>query len=108
MSATEYPATGHVYEARFGDLAYHLDFQPDGRTMTFASVGEAAPVADAKVTVQYKALEIAPEVYMVTWSEPDGSTVTHIEDFAKSIVHTNITLPDHQFLNYTGTFKLVR
>ncbi|MDO5631346.1 MAG: hypothetical protein Q4G22_05845 [Paracoccus sp. (in: a-proteobacteria)] len=108
MSASEYPAVGHVYEARFGDLAYHLDFQSDGRTMTFSSVGEAAPVADAQVTVQYKALEVAPDVFMVIWTEPDGSTVTHVEDCANAVVHTNIILPDHQFLNYTGTFKLVR
>lgn len=108
MSPTNsYPAIGHVFEARFGDLAYHLSFQLDGETMTFSSVGEAEPVADAVVTVKYTAVEIAPLVFMVYWTEPDGSTVTHVEDFQQQAVHTNITLPDHQFLNYTGTFKKV-
>lgn len=102
-----YPAVGHVFEARFGDLAYHLDFQPDGRTMTFSSVGKAIPVAQPKVTVNYSAVPIAPDVFMVYWTEPDGSTVTHVEDFAHGKVHTNITLPDHRFLNYTGSFTRI-
>lgn len=108
MSGNNYPAIGHVYEARFGELAYHLDFATDGHTMTFSSVGDAAPVADARVTVQYTAVEVAADVFMVYWKEPDGSTVTHVEDFAKNLVHTNITLPNHDFMNFTGTFTLVR
>lgn len=108
MSASKYPAIGRIFEARFGDLAYHLSFENDGRTMTFSSIGDAKPVADAKVTVTYTAVEIAADVFMVYWKEPDGSTVTHVEDFAKGVVHTNITLPGHEFLNYTGTFKPVQ
>lgn len=108
MPASTYPAIGHAYEARFGDLAYHLDFAADGRNMTFTSVGGAAPVAQPVVHVEYTATEVAPDVFMVYWTEPDGSTVTHVEDFARETVHTNITLPDHSFLNYTGTFRKVR
>lgn len=103
--SNQYPAIGHIYEAKFGDLAYHLTFDADGKTMTFKSVGNADPVAQPVVTVQYTATEVATGVFMVTWREPDGSTVTHIEDFNQEIVYTNITLPDHQFLNLKGTFK---
>lgn len=105
MNNQTYPAPGHVYEARFGELAYHLDFKADGKTMTFSSVGSAQPVAEAVVTVQYTAVAVAEGVFMVYWKEPDGTTVVHVEDFGRSIVHTNITLPDHTFLNYQGTFK---
>lgn len=108
MTTTNYPAVGHVYEAKFGDLAYHLDFKADGKTMEFSSVGTAAPVAEPVVAVTYTATEVAPQVFMVTWDEPDGSTVTHVEDFGQEIVYTNITLPDHQFLNYKGSFKLLK
>ena len=102
--ANTFPPLGHTYTAQFGDLAYHLNFDVDGKTMTFSSVGDAAPVAEAVVTVTYTATEVADKVFMVTWSEPDGSTVTHVEDFNQDIVYTNITLPDNQFLNYKGTF----
>lgn len=102
-----YPAIGRVYEAKFGDLAYHLNFQADGKTMTFSSVGEAKPVAEAVVTVEYTATPVADGVFMVYWKEPDGSTVVHVEDFKNEIVHTNITLTDHTFLNLQGTFKAI-
>lgn len=108
MSSSNYPAVGHVYEARFGELAYHLDFKSDGKTMTFTSVGNATPVADPVVTVEYTATEVAPGVFMVYWREPDGSTVVHVEDFNQNKVFTNITLPNHDFLNYQGTFNLVK
>ena len=67
MSVTSYPAIGHVYEARFGDLAFHLDFAAGGQTMAFSAVGADGTVADARTTVHYKALEVAPKVFMVTW-----------------------------------------
>mgnify|MGYP000007278451 FL=1 len=108
MTQSNYPAVGHVYEAAFGDLAYHLDFSNDGKTMEFISVGTADAVAQPVVTVEYTAKEVAPGVFMVYWKEPDGSTVVHVEDFNQDKVFTNITLPDHQFLNLEGTFKLLK
>lgn len=102
---TPYPAIGRTYEARFGDLAYRLKFDADGETMTFTSIGDDAPVAEAVVTVRYTAMFIRPGVFMVYWTEPDGSTVVHVEDFENDAVHTNITLPDRTFLNLAGTFR---
>lgn len=43
-------------------------------------------------TVDYQAREIAPNVFEVHWKEPRrGDTVTHIEDFNRQQVCTNIT-----------------
>lgn len=72
--------------------------------MTFTSIGTAKPVAEPEVKVNYTATEVADMVFMVTWKEPDGSTVTH----NNAVVYTNITLPDHTFLNYKGTFTEVK
>ena len=108
MSQGNFPAVGHVYEAIFGALACHLDFSTDGKTMEFSSTGTAAPVAEPVVTVEYTAKEVAPGVFMVYWKEPDGSTVVHVEDFNQDKVFTNITLPDHQFLNLEGSFKRLK
>lgn len=76
--------------------------------MTFTSIGTAKPGAEPEVKVNYTATEVADMVFMVTWKEPDGSTVTHVEDFNNAVVYTNITLPDHTFLNYKGTFTEVK
>jgi hypothetical protein len=43
-------------------------------------------------TVDYQAREIAPNVFEVHWKEPrGGDTVTHVEDFNRQQVCTNIT-----------------
>jgi hypothetical protein len=44
---------------------------------------------------------------MVYWIEVDGTTVFHVEDFAKGIVYTNITQPGGIFVNLQGTLTKV-
>ncbi|NTJ11552.1 MoaF-related domain-containing protein [Rhizobium lusitanum] len=105
MSNSDFPAPGHTYEARFGEFAFRLQFDTDGKTMRFA----AADIADFSnaQAVKYRALAIRPHVFMVTWTEADQTTVTHVEDFENGVVHTNITKPDHTFLNLSGSWTHV-
>lgn len=100
MTDQAFPATSHVYEADFGGLAFHLKFHDDGRTMQFK------PAADEDFSkaeaVTYTATLLRPNLFQVTWTEADKTTVTHVQDYEKGIVRTNITQPDHTFLNLTG------
>lgn len=52
---------------------------------------------------------IRPNVYMVTWIEPaTGNTVTHIEDFERGVVFTNITdLASKQFWRLAGQLRAI-
>ncbi|MDE4586732.1 MoaF-related domain-containing protein [Sinorhizobium meliloti] len=52
----------------------------------------------------YQATFIRPGVFIVTWQEADGITVTHVEDFENDTVHAAITLPDQKFLTLTGSW----
>ena len=103
-----YPPIGQVWQVRFGDMAFDLDFAADGKAMTYTHVGAGEAVALPQATVYYTAVPIRPGVFMVYWIEPDGSTVTHVEDFEQGVVHTNITLPDGTFINKSGPLKRVR
>lgn len=107
MTTNTFPAVGHVFEARFGDRAFHLNFGADANTMRWAPIDAIDFDAEAQ-TVSYRALEIRPDVFLVTWKEKDETTVTHIEDFERGLVHTNITSPDHQFFNLSGTWTRLR
>ena len=49
--ANKFPPVGKIYQAKFGELAYHLNFDADGKTMTFTSIGTAKPVAEPEVKV---------------------------------------------------------
>lgn len=103
MIETVFPAIGHIYEASFDELAFHLKFHHDGKTMQFAPAASADFSTAQFVT--YRALFIRPGVFLVTWTEADKTTVTHVEDFEMEQVHTNITQPDHTFLNLSGSWK---
>lgn len=96
-----YPAIGRKVEVNFGDMQFVLDYK-DNKTMSFSGTG------NAKDTVQYTAVEVAQNVFMVYWSEPVlKAMVTHIQDYNKGIVYTNIAYPNGEFLHLKGTLKLI-
>jgi hypothetical protein len=100
QSDPSYPAPGHSYEASFSDRQFRLDFSPNGKDMTFTRADGSAD------TVQYTAVEIRPQVFMVYWHESaSGNSVTHVEDFERGIVYTNIATKDGHFINLKGTLK---
>ncbi|MDR1671014.1 MAG: MBL fold metallo-hydrolase [Alistipes sp.] len=101
-----FPAIGRKVEVDFGgEFQFELDFA-DERTMTFRALKKREQGL-ATDTVQYKAVEVAPHVYMVYWTEKDKTNVVHVEDFGRGIVHTCISKPDGAFTTLRGTLRLV-
>ena len=102
MPESRFPAPGHSYEVRFGALSFRLDFNADGKALTFTGIGDTTT---PKQTVHYTAVPIRPGVFMVYWTEADGTKVVHVEDFERGLVHTNIAGPDGSFTNLSGVLK---
>lgn len=100
-----YPAMGKKVEVKFGDIVFQLDFARDGTMHFIGTEGAFKGVMDA---VEYTAVEIRPNVFMVYWREPKvGANVVHIQDFEKGVVYTNIAQPNGQFLHMTGTLRIM-
>ncbi|MGC5746634.1 MoaF-related domain-containing protein [Chryseobacterium sp. NFX27] len=101
-----YPVIGKKVEVDFGTLKFILDFK-DNREMSFTGVsGIGKGNTD---TVQYTAVEVAKNVFMVYWHEPKlGSNVTHIQDYNKNIIYTNIAEPNGSFTHLKGTLKILK
>lgn len=101
-----YPAIGRKVEVDFGTGKFFLDFK-DNKTMMFT--GTAGNSKNSIDTVEYTAVEVAKNVFMVYWHEPKlGSNVTHIQDYNKNVVYTNIADPDGSFKHLKGTLKIVK
>lgn len=101
-----YPAIGNKVEVDFGTLKFILDFK-DNKEMSFTGVSEN--VKGRTDTVQYTAVEVAKNVFMVYWHEPKlGSNVTHIQDYNKNIIYTNIADPNGTFTHLRGTLKVLK
>ncbi len=107
MTETTFPALGCVFLADYGERVYRVAFANDGETLRWAE-NSATDFDAVAVTETYRAIPIRDGVFMVTWKESDGTTVTHVEDFENGIVHGAITLPDHTFLTLKGTWTRLR
>lgn len=101
--ASPYPPIGKTAEAAFGGTVYRLDFKDD-KTMSFVETSRPNGIVD---TVQYTAVEVARNVFMVYWHEPSHHiSVVHVQDWNDGIVYTNIARPDGSFSNIKGTIAL--
>ena len=70
-----YPPIGNRVEVNFGVLSFVLYFK-DNKQMSFEGQSGAAD------SVEYTAIEIANNVFMVYWHEPHvGDNVVHIQDY---------------------------
>lgn len=58
-------------------------------------------------TVSIRMMEIRPNVYLASWQEKKGTTVTQVQDFEYGLLHTNITTPGGSFYNLQGTLRAV-
>jgi len=47
-------------------------------------------------------------LFVVSWQEKDGATVTQIQDHDRRLIHSHATLPDGRFLRMRGTFTVTR
>ncbi|SEH40519.1 MBL fold metallo-hydrolase [Chryseobacterium culicis] len=101
-----YPAIGRKVEVDFGSVTFILDFK-DNKTMTFT--GTAGSSKNSTDTVEYTAVEVAKNVFMVYWHEPHlGYNVTHIQDYNKNVIYSNIAAPDGTFTHPKGTLKILK
>ena len=102
--ASPYPPIGRVATVNFGGAAFRLNFV-DNKTMSFEDTSGA--FQGVKDTVQYTAIEVSRNIFMVYWHEPStGSNVVHVQDWNTGIVYTNIAGKDGSFTNLRGTIKL--
>jgi hypothetical protein len=84
--------TGRSYRFDLGDLKVRFTFD--------------SPTQGSFIVVQGAGL--APDgregVYLNSWTEASGATVTHLEDFENGTVYSNVTV-DGKLYNFVGTIK---
>src|SRR5260370_31937041 len=105
MSTIHFPAVGHVYEAHFGSWVHQLHFESE--TVMTRTTAEG-PITGTAETVQIAFTPIRPGVFLACWQEATNTTLGHVEVFATSIYHTNITKPNGAFIRRSGTLKKLR
>lgn len=102
--ASPYPPVSKIAEVDFDGAVFNLNFK-DNRTMSFE--GMSGAFKGVKDTVEYTAVEVSKNVFMVYWHELHyGSNVVHVQDWNTGTVYTNICAKDNSFIHLKGTIKL--
>lgn len=96
---------GTRFLAEVGPLTFEMHFASE-QQMTFRIIQGAGMVPDGhEETVAVTVAEIRPDVYLTSWKEESGATVTHLEDFDRGQLHARITHPDGTTDALTGTIR---
>ncbi|CDZ61823.1 nuclear transport factor 2 family protein [Neorhizobium galegae] len=96
---------GRTFKFELGALSVRYTFNSLTEA-TFLVLSGAGMVEDGYVeTVQIDAREVRPNVFVNSWREASGATVSHLEDFENGILLSNVTLPDGRLVRLAGTIK---
>ncbi|MFF4894318.1 MoaF-related domain-containing protein [Micromonospora chersina] len=95
---------GRSYRFDLGDLKVRFTFDsPTQGSFVVVEGAGLAPDGHAE-TVVLDLREVREGVYLNSWTEASGATVTHVEDFVNGTVYSNVTV-DGKLYNFVGTIK---
>ncbi|MFI8527264.1 MoaF-related domain-containing protein [Promicromonospora sukumoe] len=98
------PMVGKTYNFEMGQLKVRFTFDSESQgSFVVEEGGGLAPNGHAE-TVALDLKEIRDGVYLNSWTEASGATVTHVEDFANATLYSNVTV-DGVLYNLVGTIK---
>jgi hypothetical protein len=81
-----------IYE---NGVTFLISFQCD-RTLRWEAV--AGPDAGQVAIRLYDSVQIAPNIYFITWLEEGGTVISQVADYNQMIVYTSLTCDGNQLL----------
>lgn len=101
----KFPGVGHRYRVDFVKFRVDLVFTSD-ISMTYYDLDAAGePTGSETVAIDVK--PIRDGLFLVTWTEADGTTVVHLEDYRLNRIITNITDPKKGLMQFEGTMTRI-
>ena len=97
---------GNKFLVQFGMAKAMLRFDSDV-SLTFTITEKNGEPQDITETVAIKMTELRPGLFLITWQEASGTTVTQVHDYENKIIYLNWTSPDGEFTNLKGTITQI-
>ncbi|MER8640192.1 hypothetical protein [Mesorhizobium sp. M1365] len=96
----KFPAVGHRYLVDFKAFRVELVFASE-TSMTYYNLNaKGEHVGQETVTVAID--PVRDDLFLVTWTESDKTTVVHLEDYRLNRIVTNITDPTTGLSRFEG------
>jgi len=101
MSGTpaDFPLTGQVCRVDYGEMAFEHDFRVPGK-LSFTAV--SGPFEGYAGTVDISVSPIRDDIFAVSFTDAAASVVV-IEDLARRVVNTFMSMPDQPLSHLRGT-----
>lgn len=100
--ANQYPI-GMVFDVTFEEFSARLTTLPHGKMQFHIDNGVYAKTEVVKMAADC----IRTGVFLVSWTESNGATVVHVEDFVENKIYSHATLPDGTFLRMHGAMNII-
>jgi hypothetical protein len=97
---------GNKFLVDFGMAKAILHIQSE-TSLTFTITEKDGKEMNETETVAIILTRLRPELYMATWKEKNGNTVTQIQDHEQGAVYNHWTSPKGEFIHVKGTLKPV-
>lgn len=100
--SNQYPV-GMVFDVSFKEFSARLTTLPNSKLQFHIDNGVYAKTEVVKMAADC----IRTGVFLVSWTESNGATVVHVEDFVENKIYSHATLPDGTFLRMSGAMNVV-
>ncbi len=97
---------GNNYKVQFGNTSAIFFFE-SVTTLRFTIKELNGVCVENSETVDIKLTQLRPQIYLATWKENNGTTVSQVQDYEFGIVYSNWTTPGGEFKNLKGTISKV-
>lgn len=95
---------GNKYLADFGMAKAILHIQSN-TSLTFIITEKEGKEWNETETVVITLTELRPQLYMLTWVEKNGNTVTQVQDHEEQVVYNHWTIPNGEFVHAKGSLR---
>jgi hypothetical protein len=96
---------GRTFRFLLGKLKVRYTFESTSKATLVVTAGAGLVDDGHTETVAIELREIRPNVYVNSWREASGATVSHVEDFENGVLVSNVTLPDGRLVRMTGAIS---
>jgi hypothetical protein len=104
MPNNMYAFIGNQFLVDFGMAKAILHIETE-KTLTFTITEKDGQATNIVETVAIKLTALRPQLFLLTWKEQNGNTITQVQDHANETVYSNWTTPSGEFVNLKGTIK---
>jgi len=95
--------TNRILKIKMNSIVMEMFFETENK-MSFTIIEGGERIDNGYTeTVETKIIKLRTNLFLITWKEISGTTISQIQDLENKLVYTNITMNSGKFYQTTGT-----